>query len=247
MTPPDAASAGRRYIRAGWGNIRSQVNWADRGPALHVKSLQFGGGDRFDDAGGGLDGGEAVFDADFDGFFAPDGGDERFELGPKGLDVVDLEFFDVHDLAEVQIRQVGDLTGADFGGGFADRVDVPTAAGDQAVLLLVIERDVGVGAEEAHASLGLEGEARGGHVCYAAVVEGEACIADVLHVADDADADGVDLGDLRAGQSEDDVDVVNHHVEDDADIDAAESHRADADDFNESGFDFEAADRKSVV
>ena len=50
---------------------------------------------------------------------------------------------------------------------------------------------------------------------------------------------GVDLGDLRAGQAQDDVDVVNHHVEHDADVDAAERHRADASDLDEPRLDVE--------
>ena len=87
--------------------------------------------------------------------------------------------------------------------------------------------------KDAQPPLGLQGEPAGGDVGDAAVLESEAGVADVLDVADDADAGGVDLRDPALGQAQDDVDVVDHHVQDDADVDAAEGQGADARDLHE--------------
>lgn len=58
---------------------------------------------------------------------------------------------------------------------------------------MVVDGDVCVGAEEAEAAVGFHGHAAGGEVGDAAALEGEAGVADVFDLADDADADGVDF------------------------------------------------------
>ena len=110
----------------------------------------------------------------------PDRVHERIQLRAQRLDVVDLQLLDAHQVREVELRQVLDLARADLRDRVADRVEVFRLARDHAVLLLVIDRHVRVGAEDAELPLGLHRQPRRGDVRDAAVLERQPGVADVL-------------------------------------------------------------------
>ena len=118
---------------------------------------------------------------------------------------------------------------------------VGEAPDDHAVLVAVVDLDVGVLAGDAGDALGLEGEAAAGDVGDAVARRSaphQTGVADVFVLGDDGDAGGLDLvGFLASHEHEDDVEVVDHHVHDDADIDGAEGHGADAMNLDEAGRD----------
>ncbi len=78
-----------------------------------------------------------------------------------------------------------------------------------------------MGLEEAELADALGGDARGGEVSDAAGAELDADVADVGFAGKDGQADGVHAGDRRVGEGEDDVEVVDHEVEDDVDVEGA--------------------------
>ncbi len=59
-------------------------------------------------------------------------------------------------------------------------------------------------------------------------------IRDVDAAGQHRHADGVDRLDLRMHQRQDDVEIVNHQVEDDVDVEAAFGKRAEAMDLDEA-------------
>ena len=81
---------------------------------------------------------------------------------------------------------------------------------DDAVLFLVIQREVSVFLEDANFPEFIAADAAGGDVGYAAVFEAEADIGDVFTFAEDGDADGVHAEDGGADEVEDDFDIMNH-------------------------------------
>ena len=78
-----------------------------------------------------------------------------------------------------------------------------------------------MGLEEAEFADALGGDAGGGEIGDAAGGELDADVSDVGFAGKDGQADGVDAGDRRVGEREDDVEVVDHEVEDDVDIEGA--------------------------
>ena len=91
-----------------------------------------------------------------------------------------------------------------------------------------IDGDVRVLGEQAHAALGAQRDAAGDEGGDAAVLESQAGVGDILMRPGDRGADGVD-GDDRAGdEGEDEVDVVDHQVENDRHVGAARLERGDA-------------------
>ena len=107
--------------------------------------------------------------------------------------------------------------------------------------------DVGVVAHDADLALGLHGDAAGGDVGHGRVAVGharefEARVADVLGLAKHAHGAGTNLDGLRTEEHEEDVDVVDHHVEHHAHVDAAEGHGADAVHLHEARHQAELAD-----
>ena len=120
-----------------------------------------------------------------------------------------------------------------------DHVEVGGFADHDAGFLEVVEREIGFFAEDADFSFGFEGEAGGGEVGDAAVFEDEADAGDVFVLSEDIDTDGVDVLDGALGEGEDDVDIMDHDVEHDADVGGAEGVRRDALGFHKAGLDFE--------
>lgn len=75
-----------------------------------------------------------------------------------------------------------------------------------------------MGLEEAEFADLFGGDAAGGEVGDAAGFELDANVCDVGFAGEDGQADGADLANWRMGEGEDDVEVVNHEVEDDVDV-----------------------------
>ena len=67
----------------------------------------------------------------------------------------------------------------------------------------------------------------------AAILERDPGITDVLRVADDVDPHGLDPPDFAVGQGQDNVDVVDHDIENYTDVRRAERVGADAVGFDE--------------
>ena len=99
------------------------------------------------------------------------------------------------------------------------------------VLAREIERDVFVFLEEAHFADAFGGDSAGGEIGDGAGFKFDARVGDVHFVADDRDADGLEINDWRIDEREQDVEVVDHDVIDDVDIEAARRKNAEAMDF----------------
>ena len=91
-----------------------------------------------------------------------------------------------------------------------------------------IHRKVAVLREHPHAPLGAHGDARGGDRRHRAVGEADARIGHVGVLAGHRGADGIDAVDLARHQRQDQVEVVDHQVEDHRHVGAALLERRDA-------------------
>ncbi len=98
-----------------------------------------------------------------------------------------------------------------------------------------VEGEILVGLEEAELADLLGGDAAGGEVGDAAGFELDAYVGDVGFAGDDREADGADLFDRGVGEGEDDVEVVDHEVEDDVDVERARGEDAEAVGLEEHG------------
>ncbi len=98
-----------------------------------------------------------------------------------------------------------------------------------------VEGEVLVGLEEAELADLLGGDAGGGEVGDAAGGEFEADVGDVGLAGEDGEADGADFFYGGVGEGEDDVEVVDHEVEDDVDVEGAGSEDAEAVGLEEHG------------
>ncbi len=92
-----------------------------------------------------------------------------------------------------------------------------------------------MGLEEAELADLLGGDAGGGEVGDAAGGELDADVGDVGFGGEDGQADGADLFDGGVGEGEDDVEVVDHEVEDDVDVEGARGEDAEAVGLEEHG------------
>ncbi len=99
------------------------------------------------------------------------------------------------------------------------------------ILAREVERDVFVLLEEAHFADAFGGDAAGGEIRDGAGFKFDAGVGDVHFVADDGDADGFEVDDRRVDEREQDVEVVDHHVVNDVDVEAARRKNAEAMDF----------------
>ena len=118
---------------------------------------------------------------------------------------------------------------------------------DAAFLGLVVEGEVGVVLEDAEFAEFFGADAAGGDIGDAASFEADACVGDVIASGEDGDPDGVDAFDGAFDEVEDDFEVVDHEIEDDADVDGAvgeggEPVGFDEDRAGETGFE-ETEDR----
>jgi len=98
-------------------------------------------------------------------------------------------------------------------------------------LASVIERDVLARLEEAQLADAFGGDAAGGEVGDASGFELETDVGDVDFAGEDGQADGANFFHRRFGEGEDDVEIVNHEIEDDIDIERSRSEHAEAVDF----------------
>ena len=99
------------------------------------------------------------------------------------------------------------------------------------ILAREIERDVFVFLEEAHFADALGGDAAGGEIGDGAGFKFDAGVSDVHFIADDGDADGFEVDNRRIDEREQDIEVVDHDVVHDVDIEAARRKNAEAMDF----------------
>ena len=120
--------------------------------------------------------------------------------------------------------QGGELGGVEGGGrgGGSRYVD------EEQVFAGEIEGEVLAGLKEAELADGLGRDAAGGEVGDAAVFELEANVGDIDLAGEDGKADGADLADWAGDEGEDDVEVVDHEVEDDVDVEGARGEDAEA-------------------
>ena len=159
-------SRGRqRRSRESSGKRLTRRQRDDQGRQLPGVALDVG-----DDVGGEFDGGHAVLGGDRGGALALDGVDEGLQFGAQRLDVVDLQRLDLDHRAEVEPANLREVLGVVLA-GHLEQVEVGILLDRDAALLLVIERQVGLLAEDADLALGLEGQPRGGQVGHAAVGE----------------------------------------------------------------------------
>ncbi len=98
-----------------------------------------------------------------------------------------------------------------------------------------VEREVLVGLEEAELADLFGGDAAGGEVGDAAGFELDANVGDVGLAREDGQTDGTDLAYGGFGEREDDVEVVDHEVEDDVDVERARGEDAEAVGLEEHG------------
>ncbi len=103
------------------------------------------------------------------------------------------------------------------GGGDCGWVD----ADGEEFLAGEVEAEVLVRLEEAEFADLFGGDAAGGEVGDAAGVELNADVGDVGLGGEDGEADGADFANGGVGEGEDDVEVVDHEVEDDVDVEGA--------------------------
>lgn len=85
-----------------------------------------------------------------------------------------------------------------------------------------------MGLEEAEFTDAFGGDAGGGEVGDAAGGELDADVGDVGATGKDGQADGVDRGDRRLGERQDDVEVVDHEVEDDIGVEGTRRKNREA-------------------
>ncbi len=111
-------------------------------------------------------------------------------------------------------------------------------------LLCVVDRDVLERLEEPQFSDFVGGDAAGGEVGDAAVFEFEANVGDVHFGGEDGDTGGADLFERGAGEGEDDIEVVDHQIEHDVHIEAAQCEYAHAVNFEKQGEGCQALERE---
>src|SRR5437868_9404190 len=104
---------------------------------------------------------------------------------------------------------------------------------DDDVLPGVVERQVLVRLEEAQLAHALGADAAGGKVGDASRLKLQAHVGDVHFIAEDGQADGANFFHRRAREGEHDVEVVDHQVEDDINIERARREDAEPMDFEE--------------
>src|SRR5665213_1074835 len=217
---------------------------------LPVSSCQFGvdsgesravgvGGDGRVDIEGQGEGGAALRAGYAGGGAGPDRGEEVFEFQAEGFGFFYGEFLEVEARGWVGCRhsrgggpgqgfECGPSHGRCCRGGGADFDGEEFLAGE-------VEGEVLAGLEEAELADLLGGDAGSGEVGDAAGVELDADVGDVDLAGEDGEADRTDLADRGVGELEDDVEVVDHEVEDDIDVERARGEDAEAVGLEEHG------------
>ena len=98
-----------------------------------------------------------------------------------------------------------------------------------------VEGEVLVGLEEAKLADLLRGDAAGGEVGDTTGVEFDANIGDIGFGREDRQTDGADFANGRVGEAENDVEIVDHEVENDVDVEGTGSEDAESMGFEEHG------------
>ncbi len=155
-----------------------------------------------------------------------DGFEERAKLGAKRFFGRGGNFFE----SDFRLRVI--CFRACCGSGF--RVACFDANAEN-VLAREIERDVFVLLEKAHLADAFGGDAAGGEIGDGAGFKFDARVGDVHLIADDWDADGFQIYDWRVDERKQDVEIVDHDVVNDVDIEAARRKNAEAMDFEKHG------------
>ena len=97
-------------------------------------------------------------------------------------------------------------------------VNVAVRLDNNSLFFEKIKTQIRLPAEHSYFANGFESEPRCGYVGYAAAGENDSRVADVFIVADYIHAGGIDFDDFALSQRKDNVNIVNHHIQDDADI-----------------------------
>lgn len=187
---------------------------------------------------GQFDGLAGGFAGDHGGGAGADGMDEAFEFEFKRFFFLEGYRF-ADDAFATEFADDGGITGREEffeQGGFF--LMVAGDAVDETFLSAVIEGEVtghGTGAEDADFAEALGADTAGGEVGDATVGEPEAGVGDIFGLAEDVDADGIDMSHGRFNKRQDKIEVVDHQVENDADISAASGVGGEAMGFDEAG------------
>src|SRR5947207_1326835 len=97
----------------------------------------------------------------------------------------------------------------------------PLSPVNLAALILIIERKVGVLLKDANLPHSLGADSTGGDVGNAAARKSQSRVGNIFPAAKDGHAHGIDALDRRPHQMQNDFQIMNHEIEDDADISAA--------------------------
>src|SRR5262249_25229031 len=106
---------------------------------------------------------------------------------------------------------------------------------DHRIFAAVVERDVLLGLEKTQFADTLGGDAAGGEVGDTSGFEFDANVGNVYFAGQDREADGANLFDRRVHEGQHDVEVVNHQVEDDVDVERARREHAEPVNFEKHG------------
>ena len=161
--------------------------------------------------------------------------DKSFLLGTQWLGILDMQPLELHHLGIVEPGRVGDLARTHLGDGFANRFQVCQASENQAFFLGVIHRHPGIGRRDAQASFHLHRHTRSVEPRHTTVFKGDPGIAHIFGRPNHTHAGSDDILHRRFHQSQNNVDVVDHHVQHHAHIDGTERQRANANGLNKAG------------
>lgn len=189
------------------------------------------GGDGFIDAESEGEGSHAGFAGDARGLTGDDGAEEVFELKAQRFGAGKVELLEVEAGGGVggRDRRRGAIASGDLcSQGWVD-------SDGEELLTSEVEREVLVRLEEAQLADLLGGDAGGGEVGDGAGGELDADVGDVGLRGEDGDACGADVEHLGLREREDDVEVVDHEVEDDVDVERARGKEAEAVGLKEHG------------
>ena len=148
------------------------------------------------------------------------GVEEVFELKAEGFAFGDVGLGEGEAGGGVVVCGGGRCGCRSGGGTCGDRCcdDVGVDADGEELLASEVEGEILVGLEETEFADLLGGDAAGGEVGDAAGFELDADVGDVGFAGENREADGADLLDGGLGEGEDDVEIVNHEIEDDVDV-----------------------------
>ena len=129
---------------------------------------------------------------------------------------------------EVKTGQAVDeiLGGSGAHGGFELKVLID--GDDESVAAGVVDGDVSSRLEVAELADALGGDARSSEVGDASGVEFDADVGDVHFAGEDGQTDGAEIAHRAGGEAEHDVEIVDHEIEDDIDIEGARGEDAEA-------------------